>query len=1402
MKKLLTLIVLFTFTSVIFNVNAQAKFHQVNLAAYKTDCTPLYYNWMDDNFGTAHPPFLNRNLGTITDGVLYLSSDCDGTEGVYIGQGGYGSMATLNYQIDAQSVVSKDLNYDSPNHYKSDAYFADKFVLPESNVLDGVVLAAGTHTITIWYTGTGTNGATQNNGSFSDHSITIVFTIQDPAPRPSGLLDGINIIDDNTVTFILCAPCKNNVRLVGDFNGWTESNDNYLMKKDGDYWWLEVTGLNTNQEYAFQYLVDGDLYVGDPYAEKVLNPWNDQYISSTTYPDFKTYPSGKNTDDGVVSVFQIKEATPYVWEVTDFEPPRQDKLVIYELLIRDFTSNSYNNGVGDLHGVMSKLDYLQGLGINAIELMPTQEFDGNNSWGYDPCFYFAMDKAYGTKNMYKQFIDECHKRGIAVILDVVYNHATGLHPFAKLYWDAVNNETTLENPWFNVTAPHPYSVFHDFDHSSVWVREFFKRNLKFLLEEYKFDGFRFDLSKGLSTPDPPTNETTTRILDQDRVDILEEYYDQIKATNSNAYMIIEHFTDDPEEQTLAHYQTSLLNYNGGMMPWENKNIQYSQAIEGFKFGLSGENTDFNGVNGWTKGWSYDNAVGYMESHDEERIMVAAQKWGDEAAQIQSNLDVRLKRAALCAAFFLPMPGAKMIWQFGELGYDYSIDYGGDRTASKPAKWDYFDIPERKALYDTYAKLIKLRDYYEDYSVDAFDKKDWWHSQIGWDEWENGKRICLTGSSPSTPDFKMVIIGNFDPNNTVTTYPNFPATGIWFDYMTGEEIKVEASDLYVDNSNKGMEIQLPPHEFKILIHKDEFIWEKTATDSDWEELSNWDVNRIPHKASIVTIPGNADNFPVLGKNTSVGEIHFEPGAQIGNQSLLTGKAFVQYDLSVPERWQMLSMPLKEAYPGDFAFGGYPLTWVRMFETSTEGDITKGGWFTARAREEALTFGDGFVIWLDPDDGSNAGKGLKLLNGIRELPFFQHHAAGSADPAFYEAVNQSHTYNDLTGKSTFYNFVVDGGEYVRGTTYYTVPRTGNHPYQLAGASVTKDLEFGTNAQAKGDVTLVGNPYMAALDFVALAAGNGDVIKPVYHIWTGPDSDQGGGYQTFSEDGSAGIEIDNPAVQFIAPLQGFLVEKFESLTPSNVLEFDEESMTSVNKNAQLRSSVSSENKLDIVARNPVAGVRTFIAKRASGQTEFGNSDARKIINGIGNVPEIYTLKPGKSGSIATAINLINDDDVLIPVGLATAYEGNITLSFSGMDTYNANLSLIDAEANNEIDLTGLAFYDYAINYTPKKINGAAAVCEDRFFIRISSTFTGLKESVAEKVKVYASNGLIRVVAGASNPIKEVAVYDLQGTLIYKATAVNTVAHTIDLNRPGGVYIVKVISEKNIDIVTLIIK
>lgn len=614
---------------------------------------------------------------------------------------------------------------------------------------------------------------------------------------PEGVQHGINYNEDNSVTFVLYDQDKDKQShkycyIVGDWNGW-ERKDEGAMFWDGSQgcWWITLDGFDADKEYRFQYRLGtsggGDIYVSDPYTEIVYDEWNDQYIDGVP-----AFPEGARA---LVSAFQINRPA-YTWQNSDFKVEDKHDLVIYEMHFRDFTTSQ------NIAGAMDQLDYIEDLGVNAIQLMPIQEFDGNLSWGYNPNHWFALDKYYGTREQYKEFIDECHGRGIAVIVDVVYNHATGQHPWTKMWWSG--NATAENNPFFNVTPTHPFNVYHDMNHENPMVKEHVKKSLEYLLTEYDVDGFRFDLTKGFTQTDSGGDNGDVAKwgrYDQSRVDILKGYADHIWSVNDNAVVILEHLSDWDEEKVLAEH---------GMQLWRNVNHEYRTAVTG-------------GTGDFTNMYStapFGGFVGYMESHDEERLCYGAGEdasaitwgvigigndwdndkkmsadgvffvaknvkaaandrfkirkageWNDSynygassenykltvgkgyvmtngssskdmyvpaagtydiyfcpavetiwlmnagerpeepevgAGEAEDPHVVAMRRAGASAAFFLTVPGPKMIWQFGEIGYDYSIEYNG-RTGEKPVVTaDYLADPARKALYDTYAELLRFR----------------------------------------------------------------------------------------------------------------------------------------------------------------------------------------------------------------------------------------------------------------------------------------------------------------------------------------------------------------------------------------------------------------------------------------------------------------------------------------------------------------------------------------------------------------------------------------------------------------------------------------------------------------------------------------------------------------------
>jgi glycosidase len=585
---------------------------------------------------------------------------------------------------------------------------------------------------------------------------------------PAGLADGINYTSDTSVTFVLHAPYKNSSFVIGDFNGWRPGDKAYMKRTtDGERYWLEIRGLKPEKEYRFQYLVDSSLYITDPYVDKILDPDNDQYITGATYPRLIKYP--KDTASGIVGVLQTARAK-YAWKNSAYQPEQKNKLVIYELLIRDFLA------AHDFKTLTDTLNYLKRLGVNAIELMPVTEFEGNLSWGYNVSFYFAPDKYYGPANTFKSLVDSCHSRGIAVIMDLVLNHCFGQSPFVQLYLDHYASDQIVmktPNPWFNAISPNQvYKWGADFNHESPSTQELVDRITSYWMTEYKIDGFRFDFTKGFTnTPGDGS------AYDASRINILKRMADKIWQVNPKAYVILEHFAPNTEEKVLAEY---------GMLLWGNLNYQYNEAVMGFTSDLS-----------WgtykARDWVVPNLVTYMESHDEERLMYKAITYGNSGPNYNTkDLNTALKRIELASVFFLTIPGPKMIWQFGELGYDISIDLNG-RTGEKPILWIYYTIRERYRLYTFFSILNNLKKTQE-----VFSTTDFTYSLTG-----KQKSIQLNSAS-----MKVNILGNFDvvPGSVS---PSFQQTGKWYEYFTDDSITV---------SGVNDPINLQPGEYRLYTTK--------------------------------------------------------------------------------------------------------------------------------------------------------------------------------------------------------------------------------------------------------------------------------------------------------------------------------------------------------------------------------------------------------------------------------------------------------------------------------------------------------------------------------------------------------------------------------------------------------
>jgi len=634
---------------------------------------------------------------------------------------------------------------------------------------------------------------------------------------PAGLVDGINYnsADATKATLVLDAPLKDFVYVAGNFNNWQPTSA-YAMKKDpaSGKFWLELNGLVSGANNTYQYwVVDATplasspamVKTADPYSTLVLSPYDDPYISAIKYPNMPVYPAGQNFEVTVLKTGQ----TTYNWQVTNFTKPEKEKLVVYEVLVRDFdAARSYQS-------LIDKIDYFKNLKINAIELMPVMEFEGNESWGYNTSFHMALDKFYGTSDKLKEFIDLCHQNGIAVILDVALNHAFGRNPMVRMWMNDPDGDgfgsPTTENPYFNTVAEHTYSVGEDFNHQSLKTQNYVNRVIKQWIEEYKIDGFRWDLTKGFTQACSGSDEPCTNKYQQDRVDVLKKYADYSWSLDPTHYTIFEHLGSDTEEQQWANYRVAESPSKGVMM-WGKMTNAYNQLSMGY---LSDSNI-FR-VSSSSHGFTANRLMGYAESHDEERLMYKNVQYGAVNGTYNvKNLNTALSRMSAIGAVSLLIPGPKMIWHFGELGMDDSIfscnngsvndesvTIPGDcKLDTKPQpQWteNWLGDSNRNKIYNDWAKMITLKKA-EPVFLGTATMSDANSLTIN---------IKITNSNLTSTQLKdVVILANFDTTSQ-NIIPGFQYAGSWFNLMDNSNFNV---------TDVNAAVNLAPGEYRIYGNK--------------------------------------------------------------------------------------------------------------------------------------------------------------------------------------------------------------------------------------------------------------------------------------------------------------------------------------------------------------------------------------------------------------------------------------------------------------------------------------------------------------------------------------------------------------------------------------------------------
>ena len=563
-----------------------------------------------------------------------------------------------------------------------------------------------------------------------------------------------NLLAPDTLTFVFYAPYKPYVSLVGDFNEWN-SRANRMVTDGRGVWWTTIPHPGETL-YGYYVAVDDDshAWVGDPYATQVV--WH---------------------EDGPWAYLSPAPST-FVWHDQDWQTPPLRELVIYELCVRDFAGYWQANRphFGTFQDLLGYVDYFAELGVNAIELMPIQAFPGDSSWGYNPVFYFAPAASYGTPADLKRLVDSCHQRGIAVILDVAFNHAWGDHPYYQIYPPMYGPKGEwLEdwNPFFHHTpgAVNSWGGV-DWDHFAAETTRYFQDVVKYWLTEFHIDGFRFDWVCGVdydtSNPMNPGFDPYHGIsaigwaARQSKPDCLlvGEFW-QIEGTHpdkSVAKLVHETPMNACWNGEFHHVLEDVLNQRWA---WEQQDI--FRALGGFR------------SQGFT---SATQVINYSCSHDEVRPEHEIIFYSRRHITLPAGMNVHelaRRKALLGLIALLGAPGIPMLYSGQEFAEDTprTIDF-------QPLHWGKL----QQAVYADYAALVtRLIGARRHRAALQSDHIRFYPNDFAQEKLVRFDRFALAADGNTLTDFVTVAL-NFGERRQQTEL-TLPWAGRWRDLVTNQ-----------------------------------------------------------------------------------------------------------------------------------------------------------------------------------------------------------------------------------------------------------------------------------------------------------------------------------------------------------------------------------------------------------------------------------------------------------------------------------------------------------------------------------------------------------------------------------------------------------------------------------------
>ena len=570
------------------------------------------------------------------------------------------------------------------------------------------------------------------------------------ADIPTNVKMGPNWIDNNMILAVY-APSQPVMQVIVTAPGETGlASDAIVMSRDiseTDIWWIELD-LSVGQ-YEYEYLLLNGNRIPDPYSRSLANGKTRIEIG----------PGGVTTADD------------FVWSSEDYVRPSLDTLIIYELHVDDFAAQGSGNGKFD--HVIDKLDHLKSTGINAIELMPVTEFPGDRSWGYDPEIMSAVESAYGNPEDFKRLVDEAHVRGIAVILDLVWNHIRStspiwqiqpdydLNPYIKVHTELNPNET--EGTWGMLDLDH-------FNHQTI---DYINKVHEIWVNEYRIDGFRFDATRYVG-------------WDLNQPDLgLPAWTHALTQMSSDLYLIAEHLPADPwliENTSL----TSSWHDSFHDLIKDDAHGQYNTT-----FTYLSQVVGLHEYSNWDDPYSHRTAaMKYMISHDEQSVI--------QEMVVFDNYSVgeaRDRDKFLSTIMFTSL-GIPMLFQGQEFGFQsgWNDENGNgnwdeEKLGYRAVDWSLLDTEIGQSHLAHYSSLAKLRKQNPAFSKGTF-----------YDLWRyTSERVLVYGykdESDGNTNDQVVVIANFSSSNQTVDDVPFLSAGTWYNYLH------PGNDLYTSDGNYG------------------------------------------------------------------------------------------------------------------------------------------------------------------------------------------------------------------------------------------------------------------------------------------------------------------------------------------------------------------------------------------------------------------------------------------------------------------------------------------------------------------------------------------------------------------------------------------------------------------------